>query len=186
MSDDSEERYRQLLPYYDHLVSFIRQLGFDVEAARDLAQDVFVRVFQHVDDYRGEAKWNYLMQVARRLGYNAIRDAKAAKRHGIMVPEAVLLEHADRRAQRPDAVVSRKEIAERLREAIDQLEPRQRICVELFYIAENSYEESRSILGISLSALKSRLNAARGRLKELLGEEPEGWRDLAGGSGDDS
>lgn len=185
MSEDSEERYRQLLPYYDHLIAFIRQLGFDLDDARDLAQDVFVRVFQHVDDYRGDAKWNYLKQVARRLAYNAIRDGRAAKRYGIMVPETVLLEHADRSAQRPDAVVARKEIAQRLREAIDLLEPSQRICVELFYIAENSYEESRVVLGISLPALKSRLNAARTRLKELLGEEPEGWRDLPG-SGDDS
>lgn len=186
MSDDSEERYRQLLPYYDRLVLFLRKLGFDVDDARDLAQDVFVRVFQHVAEYRGDAKWNYLEKVARHLAYNRIRDRNAAKRHGIMLPEEALHDHADPRARRPESEVLRREIAQRLREAIDALEPSHRICVELFYIAEKSYRDICLLLGISLPALKSRLNAARARLKELLGDEPEGWRDLAGGSGDDS
>ncbi|MGZ5444183.1 MAG: RNA polymerase sigma factor [Thermoanaerobaculia bacterium] len=186
MSDDSEERFQRLLPYYDRLVAFIRQLGFEHEDARDLAQDVMVRVFEHRDDYRGEAKWNFLEQVARRLAYNAIRDRKAAKRHGIMVPEEALLEHPDPHSPRPEAVLLRKEIGRRLRDAIDKLDEGQRICVELFYLAELSYNEVCALLGISEPALKSRLNAARARLRELLGEEPRGWRDLAGGSGDDS
>ena len=186
MSDDSAQRFERLLPYYDRLVAFIRQLGFELEDARDLAQDVLVRVFERRDEYRGDAKWNYLEQVARRLVYNAIRDGKAAKRHGIMVPEEALLEHPDPRSPRPEAVVLRKEIARRLRAAIDQLDEGQRICVELFYLAELSYSEICALLGISEPALKSRLNAARARLRELLGDEPPGWRDLAGGSGDDS
>ena len=122
MSDESEERYQQLLPYYNRLVAFIRQIGFELEDARDLAQDVFIRVFEHRDDYRGEAKWNFLEQVARRLAYNAIRDRKAAKRHGVMVPEETLLDRPDPRSPRPDAVVLRKEIGQRLRDAIDRLD----------------------------------------------------------------
>jgi RNA polymerase sigma-70 factor (ECF subfamily) len=177
MRDESEERYLRLLPYYDRLVAFIRQLGFEHEDARDLAQDVFVRVLEHRDDYRGEAKWNFLEQVARRLAYNAIRDGKAAKRHGIMVPEEALLDRPDPHSPRPEAVVLRKEVGQRLRDAIDQLDEGQRICVEYFYIAELSYKEICPLLGISEPALKSRLNAARARLKELLGEEPKGWRD---------
>jgi RNA polymerase sigma-70 factor (ECF subfamily) len=124
--------------------------------------------------------------VARRLANNSIRDKKAAKRHGNMVPEETLLEHADPRSPRPEAVVLRKEIAQRLGHAIDQLDEGQRVCVELFYIAGHSYSEICALLDISEPALKSRLNAARRRLKELLGEEPKGWSNLAGGSGDES
>ena len=187
MNDDSEERFRRLLPYYDRLVGFIRQLGFELEDARDLAQDVFTRVFEHIEDYRGEAKWNFLQQVARRLAYNVIRDRNAAKRRAIMEPEETLLDQPDVRSPRPDDDVLRKELGQRLRSAIDQLEPSQRVCVELFYLSELSYNEIRAVLGISLPALKSRLNAARTRLRELLGEDPKGWRDdLPGGSGDDS
>lgn len=180
MSDDNDERFQRLWQYYDRLVSFIQQFGFEREAARDLAQDTFLRVYQHIESYRGDAKWNFLETTARHLAYNAIRDAKAAKRNGIMVPEEVLTEQADPHALRPDSQLHKKEISERLRSAIDQLKPSQKICVEYFYLGENSYDEICSILDISLPALKSRLNAARKELKELLGEEPEGW------AGDDS
>ena len=175
MNDGNDERFEQLLPYYKRLISFIQQLGFDREDARDLAQDVFVRVYEHRDDYRGEAKWNFIQTTARRLAFNAIRDAKAAKRDGIKVSEEALLGHADPHSPRPDSLLRQKEIAQRLRAAIDQLEPSQRICVEYFYLGERSYQEICAILEISLPALKSRLNAARKRLKDLLGEEPDGW-----------
>ncbi|HEY0370966.1 MAG TPA: RNA polymerase sigma factor [Thermoanaerobaculia bacterium] len=185
MSDASEEKYQDLLRYYDSLVKFIRSLGFDLEDARDLAQDVFLRVYEHRDDYRGEAKWNFLLQVARRLAYNEFRDRNAGKRKGIHVPEDALVEQPDR-GPRPDKVVLRKEVAQRLSAAIHRLDEGQRICVTLFYIDDLTYQEICNFLGISEPALKSRLNAARKRLKELLGEEPAGWRDLPPGSGNDS
>lgn len=175
MSDENEARYQRLLPYYDRLVRFLRQLGFEVEDARDLAQDVFLRVYEHVDAYRGDARWSYLQQVARRLAYNDIRDRKAGKRDGIRVPQEELFDLPDRGTVQPDAAFFRKEIAQRLDAAINQLEESQRICVVMFYIAERSYEQISAILGITLPALKSRLNLARRRLKDLLGEDPQGW-----------
>lgn len=186
MSDETDRRYEELLPYYDRVVAFLRQLGFDHEDARDLAQEVFIRVYEHRADYRADAKWNYLQQVTRRLAYNAIRDRHAGKRHGIAVSEEVLLERGDEQTPRPDAVLETKATARRLRAAVDRLEPNQRVCVVLFYLEELSYREICLILDVSLPALKSRLNAARTRLRELLGEEPEGWPDEPDGSGDDS
>lgn len=185
MSDENDTRYQQLLPYYDRLVRFIRQLGFTVDDARDLAQDVFLRVYEHMDAYRGDARWSYLQQVARRLAYNVIRDRKAGKRDGIMVPQEEILGLPDRGSVPPDAALIRKEIAQRLDAAINQLEESQRICVVMFYIAERSYEQISAILGITLPALKSRLNAARRRLKDLLGEEPRGWPQPPEGSRED-
>jgi RNA polymerase sigma-70 factor, ECF subfamily len=185
MSDENDARYQQLLPYYERLVRFIRQLGFPFEDARDLAQDVFLRVYEHVDAYRGEARWSYLQQVARRLAYNDIRDRKAGKRDGIMVPQEELFELPDRTTEQPDAALLRKEIAQRLDAAINLLEESQRICVVMFYIAERSYEQICATLGITLPALKSRLNGARRRLKDLLGEDPQDWREPPEGSRED-
>lgn len=177
MSDESERRYQQLLPYYERLVRFIRGLGFSVDDARDLTQDVFLRVYQHVDDYLGTARWGYLQQVARRLAYNAIRDSKAGKRHGITEPEDALYDVADARVRPADVQVAHSELARTLRHAIDQLPETQRICVVYFYLAGLTYDEIRTTLDITEPALKSRLNAARKRLRELLGNELDGWED---------
>lgn len=183
---ERDDAFENLYRYYPGVHAFLRRMGFDQTTAEALAQEVFVRVFQSFDQYRPGTDWPFLEKIARRIAANAIRDGKAAKRHGIMVPEEALLEHPDPRSPRPEAVVLRKEIARRLRAAIDQLDEGQRVCVELFYLAELSYSEICALLGISEPALKSRLNAARARLRELLGDEPPGWRDLAGGSVDDS
>lgn len=177
MSDESERRYQQLLPYYERLVRFIRDLGFSVDDARDLTQDVFLRVYAHVDGYLGTSRWAYLQQVARRLAYNAIRDKKAAKRHGITAPEEALNDVADGRVMPADVQVAHNERARTLRQAIDQLPETQRICVIYFYLSGLTYDETQTTLNITEPALKSRLNAARKRLKELLGNELDGWED---------
>jgi RNA polymerase sigma-70 factor (ECF subfamily) len=177
MSDESEARYQKLLPYYERLVRFIRDLGFSVDDARDLTQDVFLRVYEHVDRYLGVSRWGYLQQVARRLAYNSIRDKKAGKRHAMMAPEEELKDVADGRSIPADVQVAHNERARTLHHAIEQLPETQRICVVYFYLAGLTYDEIQTTLDITEPALKSRLNAARKRLKELLGSEWEGWED---------
>lgn len=174
MSDDMAERddrFETLLPYYERVVGYFRELGFDLTEARDLAQEVFVRVYEHRDTYRGEARWNYLKLTAQRIAFNTRRDRRAAKRSGIAVPEEVLLELADSTVTAPDEALGQKETAAWLARAVSKLEDTQRICILMFYFQGKSYREVGEILGITQPALKSRLNAARARLKELLEQE---------------
>src|SRR5690242_10334485 len=80
MTDSRDERLEQLLRYYPGLCRYFVRMGFPKEDARDLAQEVFVRVYDHLDAYRGESKWNYLATTARRLALNTLRSNDAAKR----------------------------------------------------------------------------------------------------------
>ncbi len=179
MPDDRDAKFEELYKYYPAVVSLLLRLDFDLEDARDLAQQVFVRVYEHMDAYRGESKLSYLEKTARRLAYNATRDRHAAKRNGIHVATDELFELDDERTPAPDVSLEQKERAERLRHAIQQLGPNEQTSV-LMQLAGESYEEMAPALGITASALKSRLHAARRRLRELLGEEPKGM----GGSDD--
>src|SRR5258708_32529186 len=99
MSGDGDDAFRALFKYYPAVVASLRKLGFDHEDARDLAQQVFLRVYEHMDAYRGEAKWSYLEQVTRRLAYNVNRDRHAAKREGVHVATDEIVELADERCQ---------------------------------------------------------------------------------------
>jgi RNA polymerase sigma-70 factor, ECF subfamily len=174
MSDENERRFAELLPYYDRVVAFLRQLGLD-EDARDIAQEVFIRVYKSRDDYRADAKWNYLQQIARRLAYNHFRDKHAGKRKGIAVPVDDVLGLADHKPG-PDSTYDKAETARRVRVVINQLEPNLRGVVIYFYLEEYPVAEICQILGVSEPALKSRLHTARARLRELLGEDLRGLR----------
>ncbi len=173
MPGDREAAFEALFKYYPAVISSLRQMGFDHEDARDLAQQVFLRVYEHMDAYRGESKWEYLQQVTRRLAYNDRRDRHAAKREGIRVAAEELADLADQRAPTVEAALESEETSERVQKAIDQLTPPEQTAIRL-QMANLSQADIAGTLGITVSALKSRLNVARKRLRALLGEELEG------------
>lgn len=172
MTDDRDAQFEQLYKYYPAVVALLLRLDFELEDARDLAQQVFVRVYEHMDSYRGESRWSYLEKVAKRLAYNAKRDRHAAKRNGIRVATDEILELNDERTPAPDRALEQKQNTERLRRAIQQLPANEQTSM-LLQLSGESYEDMAPALGITASALKSRLHAARRRLRELLGEDPE-------------
>jgi len=172
MPDDRDEQFEELFRYYPAVVKLLRNIGFDPEESRDLAQQVFVRVYEHMDMYRGEAKRSYVLTVARRLAINAIRDRAAAKRQGVTVPTDKILDLSDK-GDLADKSMERRESAERLWRAIGQLSRDDQTALRL-QLAGHSLKDIAAILGITISALKSRFNAARRKLRELLGEDPEG------------
>jgi RNA polymerase sigma-70 factor (ECF subfamily) len=164
------EALENLYGYYPGVLVLLRRLGFSPDEAEDLAQESFVRVFTHMKDYRGDAQWAYLEKTVRRVAANAIRAKSAARRHGETVSDEVLATVPDSNVPLPDASLAQTDVVNRVREAIAQLDPIDQ-TVLLLRLNGRSYDEIVEALGISMSAVKSRLNTARRRLKELLGED---------------
>ncbi|MEA2462723.1 MAG: hypothetical protein QOJ98_470 [Acidobacteriota bacterium] len=175
MADVKDQQFEALFAYYDRIVLFFKRLGFSPEDARDLTQEVFLRVYEHMDAWRGDSRWSYLQQVARRLAINVIRDRRAAKRKAILVSDDALLTVHDDKAIPADVQLGRKVEVQRLYDAIDQLSPDLKTAV-LYWLAGCSYHDMEAVLGISEATVKSRLHEARKRLKDLLGEELVGLR----------
>src|SRR5436305_5974116 len=80
MTESRDNEFEELVQHYSALCSYLIRMGFGKEDARDLAQDTFIRVYMHLDKYRGESKWNYLEAVARHVALNALRARATAKR----------------------------------------------------------------------------------------------------------
>ena len=175
MADRRDEQFEELFRYYPAVVKLLRTLGFDLEESRDLAQQVFVRVYEHMETYRGESKLGFLQRVTRRVASNVIRDRHAAKREGVTVSTDAILDLGDKR-DLPDRSMERRENAERLWRAIGQLSRDDQTALRL-QLAGHSLEDIAAVLGITISALKSRFNTARRKLRELLGDDPEGLGD---------
>lgn len=176
MTDERDEQFERLMDYYGRVVLYLRNCGFPPEDVRELAQDVYVRVYEHMGEYRGEARWSYLQKVARTVALNTIRDRSTAKRDAILESEDKLAGVSDGRTPRPDDETARRMDSRRLHLAVDRLPDNLRICVMLS-LAEFSYQEIGEILGIGQAALKSRLHAAREKLRDLLHVESEGLGD---------
>jgi RNA polymerase sigma-70 factor (ECF subfamily) len=176
MRDGDDRRFQDLYQYYGRVAYFFKQLGFAAEDARDLAQDVFIRVYEHMDSYRAEAKWSYLQQIARRTALNAFRDRSTKKRAGTAISETELTEISDPKVIPADRAMETEDTVQRVRRAIEQLPPDQRLC-QLYALQGSSYREIGEIMGLTEAAVKSRLHQARKRLEELLGEDPKGLGD---------
>lgn len=172
MTEDRDGEFERLWRYYPAVVAHLKRLGFDLDNARDLAQDVFVRVYEAMATYRGEARLAFLQTVTRRLASNAIRDSHAIKRDGVAVSLDAVLNLRDPRIEAADVALERKERGERLSGAIDQLPSRDRTAIRMA-LSGLSYDEIAPLMGVTVSALKSRLNVARKRLREMLGEDVE-------------
>lgn len=168
-----DETIETLNRYRPAVLAFMRRFGFSKEDAEDLTQTVFMRVCQSVESYRGEAVVNYLTKIAKRIAINAIRDRHAKKRTGIEVSEDEASAVPDKRTPSAHEKLEAKESSERLRRAVQQLEPHLKVIV-LLSLADLPHAEIARIEGLTESAVKSRLHAARKKLTELMGEDVNG------------
>jgi RNA polymerase sigma-70 factor (ECF subfamily) len=133
------------------------------EDASDLAQDVFVRAFKGLKNFKGDSSlstWLY------RVGVNCCLNRLAVKRPETESIEAA--QRADHGADDPLRAVVRGEKAAEVRRAIAQLPPKQRATLLLRVYQELSHEEIARVLGGSVGAAKANFFHALGNLKRLL------------------
>jgi RNA polymerase sigma-70 factor (ECF subfamily) len=78
----------------------------------------------------------------------------------------------------PDRLVLDDEFRRRVRRAVDELPPRYRAAVTLFYLEERDYSEVAGVLGIPVGTLKTHLHRARAMLRDsLAGDAPDSGRN---------
>ncbi|HXA18709.1 MAG TPA: sigma-70 family RNA polymerase sigma factor [Thermoanaerobaculia bacterium] len=176
MNGDADEQFERFVRYYKRVLTLFHALGFSREDARDLTQDTFLRVYQHMKDYRGDAIWGYLQITAKRVAMNHIRDIHTIKRTAIMESEEKLKDVSDTRIQPADKTAEARQASDWLHRAVDRLDLNQRACMRL-YLKDFSYVEIAQGLGLTESAVKSRLNLARKRLQEMVGDDLEDFGD---------
>ena len=135
------------------------------EDASDLTQDVFLRAYRGLRNFRGQASlatWLY------RIGINVCLSRAARK-----TPPSERIDerdYVDMRTESAAERVLRGERAERVRAAIAQLPRKQRAALVLRMYHEMSHQEIARALGSSVGAVKANFFHALGNLKKLLGE----------------
>ena len=173
----AERDFREtMLPHMDAAYNFARYLACDPVAAEDIVQAAFLRALRSFDGFRGEAPKAWLFAIVRNCFLDSVkagRDTVALDEQGAG-EEAGGVDH-----DTPEAILSRKRDAQRLRETIESLSEPFREAIVLRELEELSYREIAMIAGVPIGTVMSRLARARQMLCELLVPHDEQGRRAA-------
>jgi RNA polymerase sigma-70 factor (ECF subfamily) len=158
--------------YKDQLVNFAFRFVGDYDAADEVAQETFLRVYRNKHAYKPVAKFStWIYTIASNLAKSEIR---RRKRHSMFSlsgrsrgDEEKEVELPDE-SSRTDGEAERALLAELIQKALDSVPAKYKEIVILRYVQEMSYEEISAITGLNPGTVKSRLNRARERLQKLL------------------
>ncbi len=169
-----EDAYAELVTEHQRMVYqlSLNLLG-DHNEALDLSQEVFLRVFRTLPGFRGQSTlrtWIY------RIVVNQARNRQRFWRRRHRAQQVSLDEHIRDHGElpapgdggSPDRLLGQKQLAERIRTALDQLPFDQKIALVLREIDGLSYEEIGFSIGIAVGTVKSRLARARESLRAQL------------------
>jgi len=147
----------------------VRMLG-DADAAADVAQDAFISAYKHLPSLRGEFR-PWLMRIVA----NGCRDVLRSQKRRPSVSLDLERDDDDTPAMQladtgdgPEAALMKSELQKTIAGALAEIPDDQREVVILSDIQGLSYQEIADMTGINIGTVKSRLNRARSRLRELL------------------
>jgi RNA polymerase sigma-70 factor (ECF subfamily) len=172
------EAFRQLFESYkDRVWTIALHFTGDEAAARDITQQVFLKLFTAIGQFRHDANFSTWLY---RLVVNSCMDERRRQRRFLSLDffragddrdeEGVEMEIEDlNQSQRPqEEMFSRLEISEAVKAAVAELKPKLRIAILLKYFEELSYEEMAAALGCSTGTVASRLNRGHKALAQKL------------------
>ncbi|MBA3944736.1 MAG: RNA polymerase sigma factor [Herpetosiphonaceae bacterium] len=158
------DRYRE--PIRRHLLLIVR----DNDAASDLLQEVFVRVWTRADqwDRRGRFK-GWLFRIATNCAISQLRSLRARKEQSLeqhsstigYADTAVPTWMIEAAALQPEVIAAVAEERSRYRHLVERLPLGQRTVFRMAYEAEMDIREIAETLGIPTGTVKSRLFYAR-------------------------
>lgn len=142
------------------------------EDAEDVAQEVFVQLYESIKTFKGESKlstWLYRITVSKAMDH--LRKKKRKKRFAYVqslfgVNEELVHDPPD--FAHPGVSLDNKEKAKELFKAIDQLPAKQKIAFTLNRIEGLSYQEISEIMKLTVASVESLLHRARKNLRKNL------------------
>lgn len=158
--------------YKGRLFSFILRMVKDPNLAEELTQETLIRVYIHAAKYREIAKFStWVFTIATNLVRNKMRQRSRRPRMVSLNPapedDEMPIDPEDTLAD-PSAGIHRQELAELISEATSRIPEKYRIPFLLREVEQLSYEEIQKVTGLKLGTVRSRINRARTRFRQLI------------------
>jgi RNA polymerase sigma-70 factor (ECF subfamily) len=168
--EGDRDAYRVLFEgYQDRTYNIAYHFCGDANLARDLTQQVFLKLFKSIGQFRFDSDFSTWLY--RMVANVCIDEDRKRRRFVPWDPQAGIDRLIERRTGEDS--VSRKEMASSVRRAVTELKPKLRIVILLKYFEEMSYEEMAAVLGCSSGTVASRLNRGHRMLATKLAHMKE-------------
>ncbi len=140
--------------------------------AYDISQDVFLRVYQNIDTFKGQSKFStWLFQLATNICIDFCRKNSRRKEVSMVISDdegnESELNFPDISAS-PENIHDDRQLREDLAKCIDKLSDEHRLVLVLRDIDGLSYKEISDILNMEQGTVKSRLFRAREKLRNIM------------------
>lgn len=144
--------------------NLVFQLVLDHDAADDLTQDVFARMLQGLDSFRGHSTFpTWLHRIALNAAYSFLRQVDRRKTSTLTVDSTVVVAG-------PDWRLIESEQRDKVTAALGRLTPQFRAAIVLTVMQGLSAGEAAEIEGCSIGTMYWRVHEARARLRDELKE----------------
>lgn len=139
------------------------RMAGEEDLARDFTQETFLRAWQRLDQFRGDAAFStWLHSIAVSVSLNGLRKIDRHRKRERSLEDAAPVASRSRGIDGP--------ARDRLKEAVDALPEMYRVVFLMHDLEGYSHGEIAQALGVAEGTSKARLFRARRRLRESLGE----------------
>lgn len=158
--------------YEKKIFRLTRNITGNREDAEDAMQEAFLKSYTHLPTFQGESRfYTWLVRIAANEALMKLRKRRPGEfsiDESLPGDEDILPRELDDWGPNPEQCCAQTEMKEILTEAIETLEADFRIVFVLRDVEELSTEETAKLLGLSITATKSRLLRARLKLRQKL------------------
>jgi RNA polymerase sigma factor (sigma-70 family) len=160
--------FAQLVQRYQRYVfTLVSRFTSNREDAEEISQDIFVKAYRSLADFRGEAKFStWLYTVVRTSCITFLR--KKQLNITSLDNERNLIQLENKESGFNANIVEQKSRHAMVNAAIQLLSPDDSQILTLFYKGEQSLEEIGRIMGLEPNTVKVKLHRARNRLKDKM------------------
>lgn len=162
---DRDAFHDLFLVHKDRVYSIALHYSGNEAAARDITQQVFLKLFTSICQFRREAEFTTWLY---RIVANACIDDQRKQRRFVPFSSEIEVRTMSGRCLQEHAY-HRRQMADSVRQAISELSPKLRLPILLKYVEGLSYEEIADTLSCSVGTVSSRLNRGHKALAQKLG-----------------
>ena len=155
--------------YEDKLMRYARKFLRDPDDAKDIVQEVFIKAYENIQSFDATRRFSpWIYRIAHNEFVNAIKKRARGPVFGLDLD--VVFPHLTAGETADDAALER-DTKEILEQCLDELDPKYREPLVLYYFEGLSYKDMADVLHIPMSTVGVRLARGKSQLQKVAAQK---------------